>query len=251
MTIKGQRGSSLEAAPQGSVAVAAAGYPVGTRVVPRHVYDNRQNTQNVTVPKGYRTVWEDDRLNPRRAERTTAPYTPRERTTLPKGYRVAWDDGRLNRNRGGTASGDSDTRLVWSDTVPRKLIRIPTDRQVVVVPQSQNVGLPRARTPVRSPARASQSATRQKATAPTSTPNPATTKPRYIRVATFGSDAEARAAGKALARRTGLSVRLGTLTRKGKAYRVVMAGPYSTQASADTAMAKVRGAGYPRARLGK
>lgn len=43
--------------------------------------------------------------------------------TAPAGYRVAWDDGRLNPYRGiRTPEGDAQTRMVWTDTVPRRLV---------------------------------------------------------------------------------------------------------------------------------
>ncbi|MEX0284427.1 MAG: SPOR domain-containing protein [Paracoccaceae bacterium] len=217
-----------------------------TRVVPRHVYDNRQNTQNVAVPKGYQTVWEDGRLNPKRAERTLAPYQPEERSTLPPGYRIAWEDGRLNPNRGqGTAAGNAQTQQIWTNTLPRQLQRVPTDRQIVRNPNPQNPGLPRARNPSRSEQATVQQPARTQ---------PVATQPgkrRFIRVAAYNTDADARASAQALARRTGLSIRLGTLHRKGKTYRVVMAGPFTTDASAQSAMAKVRGAGFANAKLSK
>ncbi|WP_195820135.1 hypothetical protein [Roseobacter sp. MH60115] len=53
---------------------ASKGVTPTTRVLPRHVFEARRNTQNVKVPKGYRSVWEDDRLNPRRAEQSLAGH---------------------------------------------------------------------------------------------------------------------------------------------------------------------------------
>lgn len=233
--------------PAGAYQYSANGGAVtsGTRVVPRHVYDNRQNTQNVTVPQGYTTVWKDGRLNPYRAERTLAPYQPRQGVSMPKGYRLAWSDDRLNTQRGGSAAGDSQTGQIWSETVPRKLNKVPTDRRVVQNPNPQNPGLPRARAPTRSETKQATAATQQPARVQPSG------KRRYIRVATYNTDAEARASAQSLVRKTGLTVRLGTLTRKGKTYRVVMAGPYTTDAGASSAMSKVRGAGYSGARLSK
>lgn len=69
---------------------ASKGVGPNVRVVPRHVYENRRNTTNVAVPKGYRKVWKDDRLNPRRAEQTLG--------------------------------GHAKSNAIWSRTVPRRLL---------------------------------------------------------------------------------------------------------------------------------
>jgi hypothetical protein len=74
---------------------------------------------------------------------------------------------------------------------------------------------------------------------------------RYVRAATFADPAAARSAARDLARSTGLPVRLGTLTRKGKTYKVVLAGPFTATGAGDEALNAVRGAGYPKARLSK
>ena len=42
----------------------------------------------------------------------------------PKGWRPAFEDGRLNPNRGyRTSSGDAQTNAIWTQKVPRRLIR--------------------------------------------------------------------------------------------------------------------------------
>ena len=63
--------------------------PGDTRIVPRHVYENRVQLSG-GVPGGYRPAWEDDRLNPYRAWQTV------------EGYRA--------------------TQRVWTNTVPRHLV---------------------------------------------------------------------------------------------------------------------------------
>lgn len=245
MTIRGGRDNSfLSTEPSGdSYYVAQADT---TRVVPRHVYDNRRNTQNFAVPEGYRAVWDDDRLNADRAERTLAPDAPRTGVALPSGYRMAWDDDRLNPARGArTAAGDAGSDQIWTRTVPRTLVPVPTDRQIVRVTRTQPAQVPRARTPGRAPAAVAQPA-------PRATPKAVQQgSRRYIRVATYETDAGARASAQSVARSTGLSIRLGSVKRKGKTYRMVLAGPYTTQRDADAAMAKVRRAGFPNAKLSK
>lgn len=138
------RGPGVRCGPQQEVPAVFAipggqaslqGYAPGARAVPRHVYDQRRNTQNVSIPKGYRPVWSDDRLNPHRAEYALRPAAPLPVAAVPAGYLpVERDDDRLNPHRGGgTAAGDAQSDQIWTRTVPRKLIQQPTDRPVVVV----------------------------------------------------------------------------------------------------------------------
>lgn len=54
----------------------------------------------------------------------------------PPGYDFAWDDGRLNPYRGlGTAQGEAQMRMVWTDTVPRRLVAVPLSGGRVLVQQ--------------------------------------------------------------------------------------------------------------------
>jgi len=58
---------------------------------------------------------------------TSAPVAVRH-SAAPKpmanGFRAAWDDGRLNQQRGPrTAAGDAQMALIWTNTVPRKLVK--------------------------------------------------------------------------------------------------------------------------------
>ena len=72
--------------------------PRGTRIVPRHVYEQRANTRVPSPPPGYEPVWDDDRLNYRRAEQTL--------------------------------EGRNKMLLVWTNTVPRRLINPYTGQDV-------------------------------------------------------------------------------------------------------------------------
>lgn len=200
-----------------------------TRILPRHVYENRQNTTNVSVPKGYRPVWTDDRLNPRRAERTARAAQVSAGVVVPRGYqKVRWDDDRLNPNRGGTARGDAQTDLIWTREIPRRLVPASTLRVAA---------LPEGAAPVQDPqTRVTRLSTR-------SAPEAAKI---YVRAADFDDKRAARRASDTLAG-SGVPVRLGILQRSGR--HVVLAGPYASDRQARAALAQLRAAGYRRARL--
>ena len=70
-----------------------------TRVVPRHVYNEQQRSAVTNkVPKGFRKAWDDDRLNPKRAQMTV--------------------------------EGIRQSDLIWTRTIPRKLYVKGTGRVV-------------------------------------------------------------------------------------------------------------------------
>jgi len=207
-----------------------------TRIVPKHVAINRQNTYaNVAVPKGYRPVWEDDRLNPKRAEQNLA--------------------------------GRSQMLLIWTNTVPRRLINQNTGQDVTarlplvypytsVEQQRRELGdvtfakrngqlvkrivrnknaAPAKRKPVYS----SRSAPKPVATAPAT---PRASGNSYVQIGVYGDSANAQRAAQRIAR-MGMGARIGKSTRGGKTYLSVQAGPFGAS-SAPAALGKLRGAGY-------
>lgn len=206
-----------------------------TRIVPKHVAINRLNTQkNVAVPKGYRAVWEDDRLNPKRAEQTL--------------------------------QGRSQMLLIWTNTVPRRLVnqhdgRDMTAKLPLVYPytsiahQRRELGevsfakrngqlvkkivrntssAPAARKPVYS--------SRSSAKAVAATPKPQATANRYVQVGMFVDSANAQRTAQRIAR-MGMGARIGKSTRGGRTYLSVQAGPFATPAAGD-ALGKLRGIGF-------
>ena len=210
--------------------------PAAPRIVPKHVWENRQNTRNVTVPKGYRPAWDDDRLNPYRGERTAAPSQASPYSAAPRGYKPAWDDDRLNPRRGGSAAGDAQTDQIWTRSLPRKLVPQPYGGRAEPITNNAR----RGNSPYWVPPVAAQTVTHLSTRSASA----------YVRVAVYATETDARTTARALAR-GGMPMRLGTLQQGGTSYSLVLAGPFATPGEAQTALAQVRQAGFANARLGK
>ncbi len=211
-----------------------------TRVVPRHVAENRVNTTNVTIPHGYKRVWQDGRLNPKRAEQTLA--------------------------------GRGQMLLIWTNTVPRRLINQSSGRDVtasvpLVYPyvdeatQRRELGEVRIvqrngqtvkriiRNPGVSQVTYSSRSVPEVQAAPAKPaqrvqPKAAATGPaRYVQIGLFSTKAKAQSAARHLSG-MGMGARMGTLRKGGKTYTVVQAGPFRSNAATDNALRRLRGVGY-------
>lgn len=230
------------------VETAAAPSPVEpaagpqTRVVPRHVFEQRALKRPSRIPEGFVPVWEDDRLNPRRAEQS------------------------LN--------GIAQTRLAWTNTVPRRLIDRSTGQDVtsrvpLVFPytdidtQERDLGTVtlvrrdgqlmkrvqrKTRTKARQPVATTRStstpvATAQTRATPKATAPTAVTKGQYVQVGMYGVPSNAQAAAQRILR-AGLPARIGKVTRGGKSYQVVLAGPFASSADLSTGLKRSRNAGF-------
>ncbi|MEP0989171.1 SPOR domain-containing protein [Tateyamaria sp.] len=209
-----------------------------TRVVPRHVFDSRQEEGVFPIPDGYRSVWQDDRLNTRRAEQSL--------------------------------EGIARTRLVWTQTVPRRLIERNTGRDVttkvaLVYPftdaatQERELGTvtlvrrdgqlqkrivrnkAKARAPTVSTSTAPAPVVKQ---ATRAAPKPkASGKGRYVQVGTYGQPSNAQAAAQRIMR-AGLPARLGKVTRGSKTYQVVLAGPFTSSTDLNNGLRTSRAVGF-------
>ena len=180
-------------------------------------------------------MWEDDRLNPKRAEQNL--------------------------------EGRSKMLLIWTNTVPRRLVNQSTGRDMTarlplvypytsVEQQRRELGevsfakrngqlvkrivrnknaAPAARKPVYS----SRSTPKPVATAPAT---PRAAGKTYVQIGVYGDSANAQRAAQRIAR-MGMGARIGKSTRGGKTYLSVQAGPFGASA-APAALGKLRGAGY-------
>ncbi|WP_204355342.1 SPOR domain-containing protein, partial [Roseovarius amoyensis] len=198
----------------------SAAYPATpVRVAPKHVYaDQKASTAGIYVPPGYVPVWEDDRLNPRRAHQTLT----------------------------GKAQMDS----TWTRTVPRQLI--PADPGPVVA--RGNSRLYHAAPPAPTPAAGVVVSTRgaAPATQVQAQPEPAAAATpashRYVQLGAFTDPDHAQRTAQQIAN-SGLPARMGGVTRNGKSYTLVLAGPFETQKGLESGLQRVRGMGFDRAVL--
>lgn len=231
----------------GGAASAGVDLPQNARVVRRHVFEARQNTRNVTVPRGYKPVWTDDRLNPRRAERTLAPTVAVVPPAVPRGYRPVWTDGRLNPQRAAAGQGADDMNRVWTQTVPRTLIRQKAANRAVRLTDDAREGHSPYWTPSVQETRLARISTRSEPQGGhRKAPSPQ--RPAFVRVADFSDAAKARNLAQVLARQ-GVPMRLGRSNRSGREIRVVLAGPFVTAAQTDQAVKTLRRAGYSGLRV--
>jgi len=210
------------------------------RVVPRHVYERQQNAKGTYIPDGFKPVWEDDRLNPQRAHQTL--------------------------------QGKAKMEVVWSQTVPRYLINRVTGRDITYkypglrypytsFEQQRAAGVtistrgqvtPEPMRVTRSTGSAIRNADEQQAPrAVVSTRSKAPEKAashRYIQIGVFADRNHAQGAAQKIAAR-GLPARLAKMTRGGTSYTVMTTGPFRTQSDLQTALNRVRSAGFSNARL--
>ncbi|WP_083098353.1 SPOR domain-containing protein [Pseudophaeobacter leonis] len=243
VTYRDGLGNGLGIGPQSSVILTP-----NTRVLPVHVYQDRRHSQDLSPPPGYKAAWQDDRLNLQRAERDLRPAVLTSQAQVPPGYiLVDRSDNRMNPMRGvRTAQGDAQMAAIWENGTPRTLRTLPLDRQVVRAGQSRHDGFQgesKGGLALRLSSRSAPRASLETATVPAA---PA----RYIRAATFADAAEAKQAAQALAAH-GVPVRLGSLSRQGVPFKVVLAGPFGDLNGAQAALSTVRAAGYPGARISR
>ena len=202
-----------------------------TRIAPRHVAEAQaQTTQGIAVPNGYRPVWEDDRLNPRRAI--------------------------------GTVAGQRAMELVWTDTVPRRLIDRRTGRDMTA--QNPNLRYPYTdlTTQVRDAVPARPGATIstagkgptqvQRAAAPVvstrAVPAPQAAPVqrvagRFVQVGAFADQGNADAAIRRL-QAAGLPVSVQRTSSRGRPVQVILAGPFADPAALSQGLGAARSAGF-------
>lgn len=211
--------------PRKQVVTAATVAPT-TRVVRKHIYQQQVNsTDGVHVPEGYRPVWKDDRLNTKRAH--------------------------------GTFQGKGTMDLVWTQTVPRKLVDRRTGKDVtrfhpnLVYPytdlatQQQTQAykyMNSAKVSTKGTVKGAVQA-KPRAVVSTKSSSKAVSGKKYVQVGTFGQPANAQRTAARL-QQTGLPVRMARYSKGGRNYQIVLAGPFASPRDLNSALATARRAGF-------
>ena len=240
------RGGGRGAVPPPGTRATPDTVPPGTRVAPARVYASQRTSRvGIRVPEGMKPVWEDDRLNPRRAHQTF--------------------------------EGKAQMELMWTRTVPRRLIDRRTGADVIhnfpglqpphtsfeaqraagVTVATRGAYVPdpvtiaearRHRIAADAAPRATVSTRSNPATTATATPQPTRHKAHYAQAGLFADAAQGRAAAQRVAQ-AGLPARQGTLNRDGRRLTLVLAGPFGSEAAARSGAARLRGMGFGNVRL--
>jgi len=205
-----------------------------------------------------------------------ASASPFSRTTtvdapIPAGYEPVWNDGRLNNKRAvGNLSGAAAQALVWTNTVPYRLIDRSTGKDVTLkysyleypyTDYADQVAVLRGKAPkqkyiitaaapvqtVPKPQPLARARTERATAKIASTARTASSKRGgYVQAGIFTDPAQATRAIAAL-RAQGLPVKVGKTTRKGKPVQILITGPYAANTNLTPILAQVKRAGFPTA----
>ncbi|WP_298858038.1 SPOR domain-containing protein [uncultured Sulfitobacter sp.] len=256
-------GSRISTAPAprqvyvaGNKRVATTDQPIRvkkhTRIVPRHVAVNRVNTTNVSTPRGYKKVWTDGRLNPKRAEQSLGGHKAMNliwTSTVPRRL--------INQADGGDVTASVPLVYPYTDyaTQQRELGEVTIvqrNGQTLkrLVRNVRNVFSPEPRqarvaTVSRQPVYSTRSAPKSapKATAKRAQPKAEVAGRGFVQVGAFNDPAAAQRMAKKV-QRMGMPVRIGRYTRDGQTTRLVIAGPFGGQNDVSRAVKRLRRAGY-------
>lgn len=149
---------------------------------------------------------------------------------VPRGYERAFEDGRFNPHRGrGTALGDVQTALVWSNTIPRQLINRSTGEIVATVTEEEAPRLFAGTASV---------------TASASSKSVAAAAAQWVQVGAYRANGPGADRATAQLGAAGLPVKVTPTARGGLALNVVYAGPFADASSAAAGLAAARRAGF-------
>jgi len=258
-----------------------ASAPTTTRVVTTEpLVTRRRGSYTIrTVPQA---VHPADYANGRLGRATgQAVQVARAAPVIPAGYKSLLTNDQIASNRGNaSARGQAQMDLIWTQTMPRRLIDVTTGRDVTAqlpqirypytttvssrayMPSSATVYAPRKKVPTNdaaSPSNMEQAALEEAlrgiqdvsaaVTDPVVQPKPVAqpamviASGQFVQVATFGVPANAE---RTLAKfgATGLPTQSRPLNRSGRSYDIVLLGPFTDATALKAALSQARNAGF-------
>lgn len=153
--------------------------------------------------------------------------------TVPDGYARVWNDGRLNQRRGLPTAAQMRAIPGYGRSTNTNLRVTNTVRYAQAAPAQAQEAAPQARVSTRVAAPQAQTQMRSEQIS----------GHRYVQVATFGSRDQAQSVAQSL-RARGLPMRIGVFNQNGQQMRMVLAGPFTSDAELQNALGTARGAGF-------
>lgn len=123
-----------------------------------------------------------------------------------------------------TRAGDAQMELVWTNTVPRRLVKQKTRVRKIASAQQYRTTQSTKKVVVKQ--RATQAASK-----------------RYVQVGTFGDSSNAQRAIRRF-QAGGVPVATRSVARGGRNFKVVLLGPFGSSAQMQSALRSARGAGF-------
>lgn len=175
------------------------------------------------------------------AQAVLVPPVPR----LPAGYKPVWDDDRLNPKRGyRTERGEATMRMVWTDTVPRRLVPESGQDVKLIEAHLRYEAANGTGTKSRS-ATGTKTAPKAVRVAKATPSRTVVTKSggRFVQVGAFGVMGNAQATAVKF-QKMGLPVVLRNTKRNGKKLSVLFLGPFARNTDIKTGLNAAHSAGF-------
>lgn len=217
-----------------------------TVTVARHVYDDRNDGRPAPkLPQGYRTAWDDDRLNTKRTNGTLAGKaamdlvwtrtTPRRLVDKSTGSDVTAQHPRLYY-----PFTDMATQRTYQANPDAYQVQVSTSGTVRLVQNAGRKPVVSARnTAPKKTAAPAPRAVKTRAPAPKPVAKSAPIGKRYIQVGAFSVASNAQNTARRLA-----ALGLPVAKTRTKQLEIIYAGPFTDQASLNAALSKARRNGF-------
>jgi hypothetical protein len=190
------------------------------------------------------------RTTTRVATASQAPALKVPEPRLPAGYKSVWTDGRLNPERGvRTAHGDATMALIWTETVPRRLVAETGQDGTLsnvhrrLIAQGSGTTTGTKSVPKSVTARVAKQKNVQVAAVTPKAKTQGVTTGRFVQVAAFGVSSNAQTTAQKFAR-LGLPVVMREQVYKGRVLNVLYLGPFASNTDLRGGLSTAKSQGF-------